>query len=160
MATVLAEMKNDFPHNLLLVTSHHPIKTIGPHGNLGKIEACIKDKKCKHRKRGDIANPITQKAIYALSQQLAGMDKVIYAAGHDHSLQVFEFDNGGKEQIALVSGAANHNKISPVGQADDNIFALSEIGFMVLDVYQNSSELKVYTSENGQVVFNKILYSD
>jgi len=86
------------------------------------------------------------------------MDKVIYAAGHDHSLQVFEFDNEGKEQIALVSGAANHNKISAVGEASDNIFALSDIGFMVVDVYQHSSELKIYTSEKGQVVFNKILF--
>jgi len=160
IASLLAEFKLDHPNNLLLVTSHHPIKTIGPHGNLGKVDACIKDKKCKHRKRGDIANPITQKAIKALTLQLASMDKVIYAAGHDHSLQVFEFDNAGKKQIALVSGAANHNKITPVGKASDNIFALSEIGFMVLDIYQNNSELKVYTSEKGQIVFKKTLFSN
>ena len=92
-------------------------------------------------------------------QQFASMDKVIYAAGHDHSLQVFEFDNEGKDQVAVVSGAANHNKISPVGHASDNVFALSDIGFMVLEVYKNSIELKVYTSEKGQVVFKKMLFS-
>jgi len=157
---LLAQHKSNYPDNIIMLASHHPVKSIGPHGNLGKLDECIKDTNCKHRKVGEIAHPVAQNAIKALTQQLAGMDKVIYAAGHDHSLQLFEFDNGGKEQVALVSGAANHNKISPVGQAKDNIFALSSIGFMVLDVYQNSSELKVYTSENGQVVFNKTLFAD
>jgi len=68
IASLLAEFKVKYPNNLLMLTSHHPIKTIGPHGNLGKVDACIKDKKCKHRKRGDIANPVTQKAIKALIQ--------------------------------------------------------------------------------------------
>jgi len=156
---LLAQHKSNYPDNIIMLASHHPVKSIGPHGNLGKLDECINDKKCKHRKVGEIAHPVAQKAIKALTQQLAGVDKVIYAAGHDHSLQVFEFDNEGKEQIALVSGAANDNKISPVGEASDNIFALSSIGFMVLDVYQNSSELKVYTSEKGQVVFNKTLFA-
>jgi len=157
---LLAQHKADYPDNIIMLASHHPIKSIGPHGNLGKLDECIKDKECKHRKVGEIAHPVSQKAIKTLTQQLSGMDKVIYAAGHDHSLQVFEFDNGGKEQIALVSGAANHNKISPVGKAKDNVFALSDIGFMVLDVYQNSSTLKVYTSAKGQVVFNKTIFSN
>jgi len=156
---LLAQHNSDYPDNIIMVASHHPIKSIGPHGNLGKLDECIQDEKCKHRKVGEIAHPVAQKAIKSLTQQLSGMDKVIYAAGHDHSLQVFEFDNEGSEQIALVSGAANHNKISPVGFASDNIFALSEIGFMVLDIYHNSSELKVYTAEKGQVVFKKILFS-
>jgi len=157
---LLAQHKSDYPDNIIMVNSHHPIKSVGPHGSFGKVAECIEDKKCKHRKVGEIAHPVAQKAIKTLTQQLAGMDKVIYAAGHDHSLQVFEFDNEGSEQVALVSGAANHNKISAVGEAKDNTFALSDIGFMVLDVYQNSSELKVYTSKKGQVVFEKTLFSE
>ena len=111
----LAQHKADYPDNIIMLASHHPIKSIGPHGNLGKLDECIKDKECKHRKVGEIAHPVSQKAIKTLTQQLSGMDKVIYA--------------------------------------------LSDIGFMVLDVYQNSSELKVYTSKKGQVVFKKILFS-
>jgi hypothetical protein len=157
--TLLAQTADKHPENIILITSHHPLKSIGPHGNLGKIEECIKAEKCKHRKVGDIAHPVAQKAFKDLKMQLAGMDNVIYAAGHDHSLQVFEFDNEGKQQTALVSGAANHNKISVTGQADDNIFALSEVGFMVLDVYNDKSQLTVYTAEKERVVFNKTLFS-
>jgi hypothetical protein len=106
---------------------------------------------------GDIAHPVSQKAFKALKQRLASIDNVIYAAGHDHSLQVFEFDNEGKQQVALVSGSANDNKLSAVGQSDDNIFALSEVGFMVLDVFENKVKLQVHSVEKAQVVFTKTL---
>ena len=109
---------------------------------------------------GDIAHPVAQEAFKTLMQRLSGLDNVIYAAGHDHSLQVFEFNNGGKTQISLVSGAANSNKISEVGEATDNIFSLSKVGFMVLDIYQNKCQLTVYTAENGKVVFEKLLFNN
>jgi len=154
---LLIQFKTEYANNTLLIASHHPIKSIGPHGNLGEIDKCIKATKCKHRKIGDIAHPVSQKAFKTLKQRLAGIDNVMYAAGHDHSLQVFEFDNKGSQQIALVSGSANHNKLSAVGQATDNVFALSEVGFMVLDVYNDYVQLKVYTAEKAQVVFTKKL---
>ncbi len=159
IAYLLGKVKATHPNNIILLASHHPLKSVGPHGNLGKLEECIKDIKCKHRKRGDIAHPDSQKAFKELMQHLAGVDNVIYAAGHDHSLQVFEFENGGKQQISLVSGAANHNKISAVGHAQDNVFALSDIGFMVLDVHKNNAQLKVYTAKKGAIVFEKTLFN-
>jgi hypothetical protein len=156
--SLLNQTSKTHPNNILLLTSHHPIKSVGPHGNFGKADECIKDIKCKHRKVGDIAHPIAQKAFKTLKQRLSGLDRVIYAAGHDHSLQVFEFDNGGKAQISLVSGAANSNKISEVGEATDNIFSLSEVGFMVLDIYQKKCLLTVYTADKSKVVFEKVLF--
>ena len=160
---LLAQQRIDYPNNVIMLASHHPIKSVGPHGSFGKVAECIEDKSCTHKKVGEIAHPVAQKAIKSLTNILAGYEKVIYAAGHDHSLQVFEFDNDGQQQVALVSGAANHNKISPVGETQDNIFALSDIGFMVLDIYQkdisqNKVQLKVYTAEKGQVVFEKVLF--
>jgi len=160
---LLVQQRADYPNNVIMLASHHPIKSVGPHGSFGKVAECIEDKSCTHKKVGEIAHPVAQKAIKSLTNILAGYEKVIYAAGHDHSLQVFEFDNDGQQQVALVSGAANHNKISPVGETQDNIFALSDIGFMVLDIYQkdisqNKVQLKVYTAEKGQVVFEKVLF--
>ncbi len=157
---LVTQLKTKYAKNTLLIASHHPIKSIGPHGNLGEIDVCIKATKCKHRKIGDIAHPVSQRAFKTLQQRLASIDNVIYAAGHDHSLQVFEFDNKGSQQIALVSGSANHNKLSAVGQSHDNVFALSEVGFMVLDVYQNNVQLKVYTAEKAQVVFEKVIFKN
>jgi len=155
---LLTQVEKEYPHNIILVTSHHPIKSNGPHGNLGKIDECIKDIKCKHKKIGDIAHPVSQEAFRKLKNRLAGMDNVIYAAGHDHSLQVFEFDNEGKQQIALVSGAANQKKLSDVGESSDNIFALSEMGFMVVDVYENTTELKIYNVKQDEPVFKKTIF--
>ena len=161
---LLAQQKNDYPDNVILLASHHPIKSVGPHGSFGKVAECIQDKNCTHKKVGEIAHPVAQKAIKSLTNILAGYEKVIYAAGHDHSLQVFEFGasanekNEGSKHIALVSGAANHNKISPVGETQDNIFSLSDIGFMVVDIYQNTVRLKVYTAKKGQVVYEKTLF--
>jgi len=155
---LLAQQKADYPDNILMVASHHPIKSVGPHGSLGKVAECIADKNCTHKKVGEIAHPVSQKAIKSLTKILAGYEKVIYAAGHDHSLQVFDFDNQGNEQIALVSGAANRNKLSPVGKTQDTVFALSEMGFMVIDIYQNNSELQVHTVKKGGVVFKKSLF--
>ena len=155
---LLNQQSTDYPHNVIMIASHHPIKSVGPHGSFGKVNECIRDKGCTHKKVGEIAHPVVQKAIKSLTKTLAVYNKVIYAAGHDHSLQVFEFENEGQQQVALVSGAANHNKISPVGQSTDNVFARSDIGFMVLDVYQKEVQLKVYTVEKGQVVFEKVLF--
>jgi len=155
---LLNQQSTDYPHNVIMIASHHPIKSVGPHGSFGKVNECIRDKDCTHKKVGEIAHPVAQKAIKSLTKMLAAYNKVIYAAGHDHSLQVFEFENEGQQQVALVSGAANHNKISPVGQSTDNVFARSDIGFMVLDVYQKEVQLKVYTVEKGQVVFEKVLF--
>ena len=154
---LLIQFKSNYPQNTLLVASHHPIMSIGPHGNFGKLDECIQAITCKHRKVGDVAHPVSQQAFKALKQRLANLDNVIYAAGHDHSLQVFEFDNEGKQQVALVSGAANQKKLSAVGQSSDNVFALSKVGFMVLDVFQNDVQLKVYTADKSQVVFTKTL---
>jgi len=161
---LLAQQNKNYPDNIIMVASHHPVKSVGPHGSLGKVAECIEDKNCNHKKVGEIAHPVSQKAIKSLTKILASYEKVIYAAGHDHSLQVFEFEgfssenNKNSKHIALVSGSANRNKLSPVGKTTDNIFALSEMGFMVLDIYQQSSELKVYTVKKGEVVFEKMLF--
>jgi len=64
-----------------------------------------------------------------------GRAPLIFAAGHDHSLQVFEERFG--PDYSLVSGLGSSAKASQVGDADDAIFAHSDgerPGLMELDV--------------------------
>jgi len=56
---------------------------------------------------------------------------LVYAAGHDHSLQLFEGDEVARMHI--VSGAGSTGKITRVTDLPETIFAHAVPGFVVLD---------------------------
>lgn len=59
---------------------------------------------------------------------------LVYAAGHEHSLQVFETERGAR--FTLVSGLGSSSKASPVGHTDETRFAHSNHdrpGFIQID---------------------------
>ena len=63
-----------------------------------------------------------------------GAAPLLYAAGHEHSLQVFRSDDG--PRYLVVSGLGSHRKALPVGRDDDSLFAHSSIerpGFVQVD---------------------------
>jgi len=55
----------------------------------------------------------------------------VYAAGHEHTLQVLE---GRDVPWLLVSGAGYFGHSSPVGRLPETLFASSSSGFMRLDL--------------------------
>lgn len=64
-----------------------------------------------------------------------GDTPLVYAAGHDHSLQVFRSDDG--PRWTLVSGLGSHSKATPVRHEAASLFAHSDAehpGLMELDV--------------------------
>src|SRR5690606_2072324 len=68
--------------------------------------------------------------------------KVVFASGHDHSLQYLEDEF--VKQIVTGSGSIT----SYAGEGKFGKFAADETGFAVLDVYDNgSSEVRFYNSE-------------
>ena len=68
----------------------------------------------------------------ALESALASDRPLIYAAGHEHSLQVFL---GGREaEYLLVSGLGSASKKTAVGHTERTLFAHATPGFMALDV--------------------------
>ena len=67
----------------------------------------------------------------ALESALASDRPLIYAAGHEHSLQVFL---GGREaEHLLVSGLGSVSKKTAVGHTERTLFAHATPGFMALD---------------------------
>lgn len=69
-----------------------------------------------------------------LEAEKSGAAPLVYAAGHDHSLQVFEGRKGAR--YLLVSGLGSHTHASEVGSNERTLFAHSNpahAGFMQID---------------------------
>ena len=72
---------------------------------------------------------------------------VIWAAGHEHNLQVLE---GRAADYVVISGSAA--KTTPVGDGPETLFAHSHPGFMVLDFMgSNQVQLQVVEPDSGEV---------
>lgn len=63
---------------------------------------------------------------------------LLYAAGHDHSLQFFEGDAAAQHH--LVSGAGSQDKLTQVGDRPATLFAHEHTGFAVVDFVSDADE--------------------
>lgn len=151
----LAGIRAQSPEQLILVTAHHPLETMGQHAGYMtdfrywffiKLVYAIFDVD------QDVDHPSYRRMIVALRQVLARYPGVIYAAGHEHSLQVFGSAAGESPAYTLVSGAANSSKVSGVWHNDNSRFALSQEGFMELNITDAGVHLSVYDIHHTQAV--------
>ncbi len=93
----------------------------------------------------DTSNDVNRRMRSSLLQpmveaQRAGHGPLVYAAGHDHSLQLFESTQG--PRFTLVSGLGSSAKTSAVGRNRRTLFAHanpSHPGFMMIDFYRNGA---------------------
>jgi hypothetical protein len=165
---LIASTVQEFPNNLILATGHHPIQTMGPHAQY-------------YTDRGyaffmalaglfsesdqDTHNQPYKRLIAGLNDAFTVDANIIYAAGHEHSLQIFEALSAESLTAAarkigpdyqLVSGAAHHNKVSGVGHNDNTLFAVSAEGLMKLSIYSEGAALEVISS-NGDLLHRQWL---
>jgi hypothetical protein len=134
------------------VVSHHPLRSTGPHGghfpwtdHIFPLRALKKWLWVPLPVIGSIY-PLSRKwgissqdessgeyraLIDTLEQALAEHQPLIYAAGHEHTLEVLD---GTAARYLLVSGAGYYGHTSPVGWRDETHFAASKSGFMRVDV--------------------------
>jgi hypothetical protein len=66
---------------------------------------------------------------------------LIYAAGHDHNLQIL--DSTGEVGVHIVSGAGAQERVSTVTNIPQTIFAHAAPGFIVVDIGQRAGEPSV-----------------
>ncbi len=94
-----------------------------------------------------------------MAAAFAAHPPLIYAAGHDHSLQVIA--GGGGARYALVSGAGIYGHTSGVRRERGSLYAERKAGYMRVSVYANGRvDLRVYeVSGDGQarIGFTKTL---
>ncbi|UCF20674.1 MAG: metallophosphoesterase [Gemmatimonadota bacterium] len=145
----------------VVVLGHHPLKTYGPHGGyfglkdqffpgtnlwaplyvpLPFLYPIVRNSGISKQ---DLSNNRNAAMRTQIGQALSETPdhNIVYAAGHDHNLQVFEGGDYGVRYI-LVSGAGS--KLTDVGQ-DDALFAAGkqnrELGYMRLDFFDDGGVL-------------------
>ena len=136
----------------VVVTSHHPLRTLGPHGGkmslkrvifpateqwswayvpvppLGLLVAFLRPHVI--RPRQDLSSRHNEVMVRRLETILeCSRAPIVHAAGHEHGLQVFDDPNN--EVLYLVSGGAA--KGDALAKNDNTVFKDGHVGFMRLD---------------------------
>ncbi|CAM9354804.1 unnamed protein product, partial [Discosporangium mesarthrocarpum] len=130
----LAEALERHADDHVILASHYPMLTGGPHGGL--TYGFVGDMFVTPLgwMMGGLIN--TYETDYAdwIRQAQAVMREhppAIYAAGHDHNLQLLESDD--VAGLYVVSGAGARERVSTVTNIDETIFAHAAEGFVVVD---------------------------
>lgn len=145
---IIADLKTLLMTELpVIVVGHHPIETYGRHRGAWWKPMSVSVQDTNHKKYRSLMKHLNRAFLTPSKTSL-----LIYAAGHDHSLQVLE---GNTTDYLLVSGAGSNEKISAVGNGDNTLFAHEHTGFMVIDFLENGKVLlRVVEPSDKEVVFH------
>jgi hypothetical protein len=157
---------NDSGGREVIVAAHHPLATHGPHGGFFEWHDYILPfplvvpfaRKTLNLHGQDLGHSRYKEFIKGITDALSsGKKPLIYAAGHDHSLQVL--DGGDAAKYLIISGAGSLPKITQVTDGDDTLFALSRTGFMEVSFMRDGRVLlQVFVTdanlEMGEIVFS------
>ncbi len=136
----------------VIVGAHHPLSTGGPHGGLsygGFADLIIGLYGWFLGGLQNTYEPAYANAVVKLSGALAGTRPLLYAAGHDHNLQLLR--GGSASHYEVVSGAGSLKRVSTVTHIESSLFAHAHPGFIVLDFHQRASgdEVLLHVVETG-----------
>ena len=168
----------------VIVVGHHPLETYGPHGGFFDWKTHLfplRDLKGWLWVPVPILGsfyPYWREYLYKSDQDLSGTRNknmvaqlnyafsrrksaapvsplLIYAAGHDHSLQILKDDI---VDYLIVSGAAATRKVTEVMSGENTLFAHSHTGFMAVDFFTDGKVLlRVAEPEGKGVIFHQWL---
>jgi predicted MPP superfamily phosphohydrolase len=155
----------------VLVASHHPLSTHGPHGGyftwqdhifpltnlneflwlplpiIGSTYPLIRGSGVSSQ---DLASEEYQNFKTKIENVLSKYSGIVYASGHEHALQILD---GVNDNLYVVSGAGIWGHVErALGEGDDTIFAGRFEGFVSLNIFRDGRiQLKVIRviSENG-----------
>ena len=148
----------------IMIAAHHPLKTYGEHGGfydwrmhlfpllaldrflwipfpvIGSVYPLARISGFYPQ---DTANELYKDFIERMEKVLSKYHKIIYASGHEHSIQVL---NGINDNIYLISGFGTSIHINSLTYGDKSILSIHSPGFMQLDFLKNGKvRLGVYT---------------
>jgi hypothetical protein len=139
----------------IIVVAHHPLATGGIHGGRFTLGAHLFPlRELAHwlwlplpvvgslyplaRRSGissqDISASANRRMRAALERAFSKHPPLIYAAGHEHNLQIMR---GSSARYLVVSGAGIHGHETPVGWGRNTKFAMAAGGFVRVDVLRN-----------------------
>ena len=158
LSQILIDNRNGEDRHVVVI-AHHPLKTYGPHGGyfglkdqffpgtnlwaplyipLPFLYPIVRNSGVT---RQDLSHPRYRRMVDQFAAAIAQSDSrpLVWAAGHDHNLQVFRTGEIGVE-YTLVSGAGSY--LTDVGQ-DDALFAAGrqhgELGYMRMEFFRDGN---------------------
>lgn len=145
-----------FQDKFVVIASHHPLSTHGPHGGyftwqdhifpltnvneyfwlplpiIGSLYPLIRGSGVS---RQDLASDYYQNFKTKIESVLSKYSGIVYASGHEHALQILE---GINDNIYVVSGAGIWGHVErALGEGDDTIFAGRFEGFVSLNIFND-----------------------
>lgn len=108
----------------VVVLAHHPLDSGSEHGGHGFPALLGFD-------RQDISNPRYRRMKEAFEKIFRRDPPLLYAAGHDHTLQVIRGDG---YPLQLISGAGTSTRLSPVKALPETLACRQGTGFARLDL--------------------------
>ena len=168
----------------VIIVGHHPLETYGPHGGFFDWKSHLfpardlKEWLWVPVPIFGAAYPYWRKYLYKSDQDMRGTRNknmvaqlnsafstrkstnenpplLIYASGHEHSLQVLKDDI---VDYLLVSGAAASRKVTEVMSGENSLFAHEHTGFMAIDFFTDGKVLLRVVEPGGKgVVFHRWL---
>lgn len=128
-------------NRIVVVAAHHPLMTGGEHGGYCGITGPFRRFAGRPQ---DIMSPTNKRMRDSIESAFSGTPPLIYAAGHDHSLQVL---SGGRNvRYILVSGAGSPTKVSCAIRLREALYTSPHrTGFMRVDIMRDRGVLlRVY----------------
>jgi hypothetical protein len=114
----------------VLVAGHHPLASVGPHGQRGILDPSWVLSKL-HALPEDLGSDAYETMRSDFSRAFAQSDRPLaFVGGHDHSLQVLRTAGPGQPGWSLVSGAGS--QVTSVSKRDDVAWAGAQPGYMRL----------------------------
>ncbi|MBK7947630.1 MAG: metallophosphoesterase [Deltaproteobacteria bacterium] len=130
LAELLAASRDDF----VIVASHYPMRTGGPHGGLSYgfvADLFVTPLGWLMGGLGNTYEPGYADWIAKTEAVLRGHPPELYAAGHDHNLQLL--DARGAAGLYVVSGAGAVERVSTVTPIPETRFAHAVPGFVAVE---------------------------
>ena len=172
---VMAELKTALDTDLaVIVLGHHPLQSYGVHGGFYDWKAHLFPGRVSkkwlwvpvpivgslyplarwHLVRSDqdlngVRNKNMVSQLNAAFSSAKKTSLLIYASGHEHSLQVLK---GDVTDYLLVSGLASSEKATEVSHGDNTLFAHQQTGFMAVDFLTDGKVLLRVVEPGGKEV--------
>jgi hypothetical protein len=166
----------------LIVLGHHPLRSGGPHGGylpwpahlfplrdlqerlwiplpgLGSLAVLARRLGVSNQ---DVGGPRNRRLRRGLAEAFQVAPPLVYASGHDHSLQLIE---GERLPYLVVSGAGNAGNLTPVRTIDGTLVAQSAPGYVRLEALEDGRVRLVMLGLDARgapfELFNACLNSD
>ncbi|MEO7444235.1 MAG: metallophosphoesterase [Ferruginibacter sp.] len=152
--TELDDLLSDNSKKLVILATHHPLRSYGPHGGYFTLKQHIFPftdaisnlyiplpilgsayplTRAVFGTEQDLKHPLYQKMINRIETVVKGHPNVIFVAGHEHTLQMIQ-DSG---YNYIVSGGGC--KTSRVSKSRNSLYAASTTGFATLAISKSKN---------------------